>query len=298
MGRPKDEAWDMVDPLHPRGWKCRHCSKSYPSCSSVTRVKRHLAQTGRGDISPCPTVPKDVRERARHLLGAKATAVTARHNELPIQKNEIHQMQTQNHATPTGSWQAVPNYGVHPHQYRENTESYELPIQTNEIRQMQTQNHATPTGSWQAVPNYGVHAHQYRENTESYELLIQTNEIHQMQTQNHATPTGSWQAVPNYGVPAHQYRENTESYGTPQVQAVAVPNYGVPAHQYWEDTESYGTLQVQPVAVSHPVGEPNHQNENCAEDAGPQVSDDILISANLEDFNDEGALDFFQCIKW
>ena len=80
MGRPRDEAWDMVDCLYSNGWECRHCLKSYTSCSGVTRVKHHLAQMPGGGIGPCPNVPRDVRKRARQLLQAKATAVTARNN--------------------------------------------------------------------------------------------------------------------------------------------------------------------------------------------------------------------------
>ncbi|KAK4566257.1 hypothetical protein RGQ29_002482 [Quercus rubra] len=119
MGRPEDiEAWNMVDRLNPRTWKCRYCQKSYTG--SVTRVKHHLACSPGGGIDSCSKVPGDVRERGRHLLGAKAKAGTARQNESPIQMNGIRQMQT-HHVIPTV---AVSNDGVHTHQYREYTESY------------------------------------------------------------------------------------------------------------------------------------------------------------------------------
>ncbi|KAK4566283.1 hypothetical protein RGQ29_002501 [Quercus rubra] len=145
MGRPKDiEAWDMVDRLDPQGWKCRYCPKFHTSCSSVTRVKHYLARIPGGGIGPCPGVPRDVQERARHLLWAKAKAVPARYN------------------------------------------------------------------------------------------------------------------------------------GSRQVQAVAVSNFGVHAHQYGENTGSYWTPEVQPGAVSHPVGEPNHQNESCAEATDPLISAEMI----------------------
>ncbi|KAK4566281.1 hypothetical protein RGQ29_002501 [Quercus rubra] len=176
MGRPKDiEAWDMVDRLDPQGWKCRYCPKFHTSCSSVTRVKHYLARIPGGGIGPCPGVPRDVQERARHLLWAKAKAVPARYNGKNL-------------------------------------------------------------------------------NGMSTELLIQQmNGINQMQTQNHVNPTGSR-----------------------QVQAVAVSNFGVHAHQYGENTGSYWTPEVQPGAVSHPVGEPNHQNESCAEATDPLISAEMI----------------------
>lgn len=63
MGRSKDKVWEyvtMVGDYNASGikrWKCMFCRAEH---IGSTRIKIHLSETKRNDITPCPNVPKAV----------------------------------------------------------------------------------------------------------------------------------------------------------------------------------------------------------------------------------------------
>ncbi|KAK3424100.1 hypothetical protein EUGRSUZ_F00886 [Eucalyptus grandis] len=90
MPRDEDIAWQYVERLEGKKWRCYYCEKEYNG--QVTRVKSHLGKVKGKGIGICTSVPGDIRDLMLSLLKKETEEESRQANHQSSTERLLHDM--------------------------------------------------------------------------------------------------------------------------------------------------------------------------------------------------------------